>query len=281
MQATPTAITVTPLAPAFAAEIGGVDLSQPLSDDAFRTILDAWHRHGVLRFRDQPIDSEHLKAFSARLGSLQIHIHREFLDPVHPEVLLLSNLRRPDGTPVGLAETGRRWHSDLQYAQVPCIGSALFGERTPTVGGDTEFACMTAAYDALPEATKRRLDGLVAIQSYSQTTRDGVKEAREKVMPDVMHPAVLVHPATGRRALYVSEGMTKGFVGVPEDEGRALIRELVAHATRPEFVWAQQWRPRDLILWDNRAVMHRATPYDTSQVRHMKRTTIMPAFAGI
>lgn len=274
-------VTVTQLSRHFAAEIGNVDLREPLSNAAFRDILAAWHQFGVLRFRNQQIEGKHLKAFSARFGRLEIHIHKEFLDPEHPEILLLSNLKRPDGSPIGMAETGRKWHSDLQYAAVPCIASVLFGQQTPTVGGDTVFASTTAAYDALPDAMKRRLDGLVAIQSYTKTTRDGVKEAREKVVPDVQHPAVLVHSATGRKALYVSEGMTAGFVGMPQDEADELLAELVRHLTQPEFVWAQQWQPKDLIIWDNRAVVHRATPYDLAQTRHMLRTTVMPAFSGV
>ena len=274
-------LTVTPLSRFLAAQVDGIDLSEPVSEAQFQEILSAWHQYGVLRFREQRIRSQHLKDFSQHFGRLQIHIHKEFLDLENPEILLLSNRKREDGSPIGMAETGRRWHSDLQYAAVPCIASVLFGQETPTVGGDTMFASMTAAYDALPDTLKQKVDGLTAIQSYAKTTRDGVKEAREKVVPDVQHPAVLVHSATGRKALYVSEGMTRGFVGVPQDEGDALIAELVRHATQPQFVWAQQWQPHDLIIWDNRAVMHRATPYDTSQTRHMLRTTVMPAFAGV
>lgn len=274
-------ITVTPLSRHLAAQVDGVDLREPLTDAAFRQILAAWHAHGVLRFREQDIEAVHIKNFSARFGRLEIHIHKEFLDPQHPEILLLSNRKRADGSAMGIAETGRRWHSDLQYAAEPCIASVLFGAETPTIGGDTEFASMTAAYATLSEALQRRLDGLIAIQSYAKTTRDGVREAREKVVPDVQHPAVLVHPATGRKALYVSESMTRGFVGLSQDESDALLAELVNHSTQPRFVWAQQWQPGDLIVWDNRAVAHRATPYDTSQTRHMLRTTVMPAFAHV
>jgi taurine dioxygenase len=274
-------LNVTQLTRHFAAEVNGVDLREQLSEAAFQKILAAWHQFGVLRFRNQQIDGRHLKSFSARFGRLEIHIHKEFLDPEHPEVLLLSNRKRPDGSPIGMAETGRRWHSDLQYAAVPCIASVLFGQQTPTIGGDTVFASATAAYDALSEAMKHRLDGLVAIQSYAKTTSDGVKEAREKIVPDVQHPAVLVHSATGRKALYVSESMTRGFVGMPQDEAEDLLAELVSHLTHPEFVWAQQWKSNDLIIWDNRAVIHRATPYDLTQTRHMLRTTVMPAFSGV
>jgi len=273
--------SVTPLSRHLAAQVDGVDLQEPMDDEVFRMVLDAWHRYGVLRFRNQQITSGHLKSFSERFGRLAIHIHKEFLDPDHPEILLLSNRRQPDGRPVGLAETGRRWHSDLQYAAEPCIASVLFGEQVPTIGGDTEFASTSAAYDALDEPTRQRLDGLVAIQSYAKTTRDGVEAARRKVVPDVQHPAVIVHPATGRRALYVSESMTRGFVGMPEAESDSLLAQLVAHNAQPVFRWAQQWQAGDVIIWDNRAVIHRATPYDLSQTRHMKRTTVMPHYPGV
>lgn len=273
--------SITPLSRYLGAQVDGVDLREPMSDEVFRVVLQAWHRYGVLRFRDQKIGSAHLKAFSERFGRLAVHIHKEFLDPEHPEILLLSNMKHPDGRPMGLAETGRRWHSDLQYAAEPCIASVLFGEQVPTIGGDTEFASTTVAYDALDEATRQLLDGLVAIQSYAKTTRDGVDEARRKVVPDVQHPAVLVHPATGRKALYVSESMTRGFVGMPEAQSEPLLARLVAHNAQPSFRWAQQWQAGDVIIWDNRAVIHRATPYDLTQTRHMKRTTVMPQHAGI
>jgi taurine dioxygenase len=133
-------LTITPLSRHLAAQVDGVDLREPMDDGTFRRILGAWHQYGVLRFRDQQIESRHLKAFSERFGRLEIHIHKEFLDPDHPEILLLSNRKRADGSPAGLAETGRRWHSDLQYAAQPCIASVLFGDEVPTIGGDTEFA---------------------------------------------------------------------------------------------------------------------------------------------
>jgi taurine dioxygenase len=281
-------IRITPLSPAIGADVEGADLSRPLDDADFATILHGWHHvgHGLLRFRDQPLSSADLVRFSARFGRLEIYTLRpEILVEGHPELVNISHMAYPDGRPMGLAESGRRWHSDLQFKAEPAIASAF--HCLECEGGDTLFAGMYAAYDALPEATRRRIDTLTAVNSYvyyndkyGNRTRSLTAEQLAQVAA-VEHPVVRIHPVTGRKALYVSEGMTERIVGLPEAEGQALLDELIAHSTRPEFVFRQVHRPGDLLLWDNRCTMHQALPYDLKLRRHMRRSTIMARDPGV
>ena len=254
------------------AEITGIDISRPLDRDTVDELIDAWHQHMVVVVRDQTMSDSELVAFSKYFGRLGQHVINDFLAPDHPEILVISNIKE-NGRYLGLSTAGKRWHSDLQYAEEPAIGS--IGYAVEMEGGDIAFANMAAAYEALDEQTKKRLDGLEAIHSYTQTTRDAAREAREKEVPDVVHRAVLAHPTTGRKALYVSHSMTKGFVGLPEVESQTLLDSLNAHATQEEFVYAHKYRNGDVVMWDNRSVMHRVIPYDPSLRRHLRRTTIM------
>jgi taurine dioxygenase len=273
---------VTPLSPAVGADVEGIDLREPLVDADFNAILSAWHGpgRGLLRFRGQQLSDDHIVRFSARFGKLEIYkLRPEIQVPGHPELVNITHHKHADGRAMGVAESGRRWHSDLQFKAEPAIASAFYCVECE--GGDTLFAGMTAAYDALPEAVKRRIDGLKAVHSYvaynagyNNSTRTLTEEQLRQV-PDVEHPVVRVHPATGRKALFVSEGMTTRIVGLPEDESRTLLEELFAFSTRSEFVFRQVHRPGDLILWDNRCTMHQALPYDLKLRRHMKRSTIM------
>jgi taurine dioxygenase len=253
-----------------------------------REILAAWHGagQGLLRFRGQRLSDADLVRFSAYFGRLEVYTLRpEILVPGHPELVNISNLKYPDGRPLGLAESGRRWHSDLQFKVEPSIASALMCVECE--GGDTLFAGMYAAYDALPKALKALIESKKAVHSYAayndsfQNAARAMTEQQRRQVPDVEHPVVLVHPVTGRKALYVSEGMTTQIVGMPEDESRALLAELFDFSTRQEFVFQQTYSPGDLILWDNRCTMHKALPFDLALRRHMKRSTIMAQHPGI
>lgn len=281
-------IRFTRLSPAVGADVEGVDLSQPLSDEDFRAIVHGWHTtgQGLLRFRGQRLSSEDIVRFSARFGRLEIYrLRPEILVEGHPELVNISHMHYPDGRPMGLAESGRRWHSDLQFKAEPAIASAFYCLECE--GGDTLFAGLYAAYEALPAALRQRIDGLQAVQSYTyyndkygNRTRALTPEQLAQVAP-VTHPVVRVHPATGRKALYVSEGMTERIVGLAPDESEALLQELFAFSTRPEFLFRQVHKPGDLLLWDNRCTMHQALPYDLSLRRHMRRSTIMAQYPGI
>ncbi|MFW6850490.1 TauD/TfdA dioxygenase family protein [Burkholderia gladioli] len=267
---------------ALGAEIVGLDLSRPIGEDDFARIHRAHLDHHVVVFRDQRITPDEHVAFSARFGPLQRHVLAQFALPGHPEVLIVSNILE-NGQPIGLGDAGHFWHSDLSYKEKPSLGSLLHAQELPAEGGDTLFANMHLAWDALPEALKREVEGRRAEHTY--LARYAELQARSPWRPNltpeqiaqvkaVDHPIVRPHPETGRRALFVSEHFTTRIVGLPEDESRALLDELFAHSVRDEFVYRHQWREHDLVFWDNRSLMHLAAGTPDHLRRKLYRTTI-------
>ncbi|WP_244114538.1 TauD/TfdA dioxygenase family protein [Burkholderia gladioli] len=267
---------------ALGAEIVGLDLSRPIGEDDFARIHRAHLDHHVVVFRDQRITPDEHVAFSARFGPLQRHVLAQFALPGHPEVLIVSNILE-NGQPIGLGDAGHFWHSDLSYKEKPSLGSLLHAQELPAEGGDTLFANMHLAWDALPKALKREVEGRRAEHTY--LARYAELQARSPWRPNltpeqiaqvkaVDHPIVRTHPETGRRALFVSEHFTTRIVGLPEDESRALLDELFAHSVRDEFVYRHQWREHDLVFWDNRSLMHLAAGTPDHLRRKLYRTTI-------
>ena len=230
-------------------------------------------------FPDQHLTPVEHIAFSRRFGALHIHMLEQYLMDGHPELLVLSNVKR-DGRAIGIEDAGRYWHSDVTYEEVPPLGSLLYGVEVPPAGGDTWFANMYAAYDALDAAMKARLAGLRAVHRYNidrqRRQRGAIKITEEQAarIDEVAHPVVRTHPETGRKALYVNPGFTIGIDGMAESESTALLTQLFGHMDDPAFHYRHVWRPRDLVFWDNRCVMHRATDYDPDHTRHMLRTTV-------
>ena len=219
-------------------------------------------------------------AFARRFGPLQIHVLKQFLTTPHPELYVLSN-RVVEGRPIGNHKEGWNWHSDLSYLEIPCLGSVLYAREVPPVGADTLFASMYAAYDALDAETRARIDSLRAVHSYAGyyakafADRAPLTEEQKAATPDVVHPLVRTHPETGRRSLYVGEDVVREIVGLPRTEGDALLARLNAHAVSDAFVYRHRWRVGDVVIWDNRSTMHRATPYDDrAYIRVMHRATI-------
>jgi len=272
-----------PLSDVLGAEITGVDV-RDLSDRDFDAIRRAHLDHGVIVLRDQHMTPADHIAFSRRFGPLVCQVLDQYSLPGHREILVLTN-KRENGKPLGLADAGRRWHTDMSYTDEPPLGSLLYGIEVPPEGGETKFANMYAAYDALAADMKARLAGLRAVHDYQRHYRkadaeSGGKRATlrddqiESLKPSA-HPVVRTHPETGRKALYVDEGHTIGIEGMDDDEARSLLAELCAHAIRPEFVYTHQWRQYDLVFWDNRCLLHQAQPYNQEKyVRHMQRTTV-------
>lgn len=267
----------------FGAEVLGLDLSRPVSDADFERIQRAHWDHHVLVFRGQRITPAQQVAFSRRFGPLQIHVQRRFQLLGHPEVLVVSNIRDTQGDPIGLGDAGVFWHSDLSYKERPSLGSLLHAQELPNVGGDTLFADQHAAYDALPEATRQRIAGLRAEHSYlarydelrrRNPWRPALTPGQIAEVPPVVHPVVRTHPATGRKALFVSEHFTTRIVGLPEADSRALLDELFAAGVRPEFTYRHRWQPHDMVFWDNRSVLHLATGTPDTECRKLYRTTI-------
>ncbi len=264
----------------FVTEVVNVDLSQPVDAATASALRAAINQHSILVFRGQTIDNDQHVAFSRNFGDLEIHTVKQYLLPDYPEIIALANRGENGTTPID--NGGAYWHTDISYKAKPPMGSLLYSLEVPPEGGDTLYADMYAAYDALSDAMKENLEGLRAVHGYeARFSRMGEGGKRPKLsaeqlaeVPEVTHPIVRTHPESGRKALYVNEGFTLGVEGLPLDEGRDLLDALNAHATQPQFIYAHHWRAGDLVFWDNRATMHCATDYDTRYARTMHRTTI-------
>ena len=269
------------------AEIRGVNLAHDIEDAAFRQIVDLFHEHEVVYFRDQSLTPEQHIAFSRRFGELERHVRQECCRPGYPELFVVSNILE-NGRPIGSQDAGLFWHSDLCYLREPSRGSLFYAREVPqdtrgNPAGDTLFASATAAYEALPEADKRLLEGLKAVNSYAKGyyrdrksgPRKELTEEQKRRTPDVEHPIVRTHPYTRKKCLFVNEGYTARIAGMSEAESDALLARLFEHSTRPEFVYRHRWRAGDLLMWDNCSVQHRAVmDYALPQRRRMERTTL-------
>lgn len=280
-------IEINPLSDVMGAEIKGIDLARGLDDRVFAEILDAFHRHHALVFRDQHLAPGDQVAFSARFGPLEVHDNTQFMMEGHDNVLILSNDLR-DGKPIGVPDAGDSWHTDLSFKDCPSLCTVLQAVRLPGQGGDTEFACMTAAYEALPAATKARIADLKGIHTINKLRNPRIeisplRRNAEKFYADQgarfadrRHPMVRTHPATGKKSLYVQPRFTIGIDGMDDDEAQTLLDALFAHQIRPEFVYRNRWRDGDLLMWDNRCVIHHATGgYTYPDIRTMHRTTVL------
>ncbi|HEX2824724.1 MAG TPA: TauD/TfdA family dioxygenase [Burkholderiales bacterium] len=272
---------------ALGAEIRGIDLSQPLDDKTFQQIVDAFHEHEVVFFRDQTLTPDQHVAFSRRFGELEHHVRADRCRPGYPELFVVSNVIE-NGKPIGSQDAGLFWHSDLCYMAEPSRGSIFYAREVPVDDsgeplGDTLFASATAAYDALPESTRQRISGLQAINSYAKGyyrdrnsgPRPELTEEQKKKTPDMPHPIARTHPYTGRKCLFVNEGYTSRIVGMDGPEGDTLLNELLAHATEERFIYRHKWRVGDLLIWDNCSTQHLAIPnYQLPKRRLMERATV-------
>jgi alpha-ketoglutarate-dependent 2,4-dichlorophenoxyacetate dioxygenase len=275
-----------PLHPLFACEIHNFDLQ--CSDEEFKRLVAAMDRYAVAVLRDQHVDDEAQIAFSRRFGELETSPHFGVgkggkVRMRHRELFDVSNL---DENGHILAEDDRRrayrlanemWHTDSSFMPGGSRYSLLHARIVPSAGADTEFADMRAAYDALPEAERRSLEGLVVEHStYYSRSLTGYQFTEEELSRRSATKQYLVqtHPSSGRKALYLASHASH-VVGWPEEKGRTLLRELTAHATQARFVYVHKWRPGDMVIWDNRCTMHRATPFsDFQQRRDLRRTTV-------
>jgi taurine dioxygenase len=277
-------ISIRKLSFTLGAEVQGVDLGRPVDDSTFNRIHQAFLEYGVLLFRGQALDRERHIAFSRRFGELDLHesVPRD-RDPEYPEVLLVSNRPAADGSVPPSAYTGQLWHSDMSFTLRPALGSLLRGVSIPPVGGDTMFANMAAAFEALSPGMQRLLEPLHAVHSPERKNADRSPEweaENRRINRPVAQPLVRIHPETGRRALYVGE-KTKRIESMTEDESKPLLDYLIRHATQPRFIYRHVWRQDDLLLWDNRSTMHLALgDYDPRELRHMERTTVLGTPSG-
>ena len=276
------------IGPCFAAEVEGVDLGRPLSADEIAAIHAGMDTYAVLVFHEQTLDDEQQLAFTRSLGPLEHAIGTSLRAPDEyrlPTTFAdVSNLdkdnqvfRRDDRRRL-FAIGNRLWHSDSSFKAVPAKYSLLRAVSVPSRGGNTEYAYMPAAYDALDEEAKREAEDLVCEHSQIFSRQqlgftDFTDEERARFAP-VCQRLVRTHPGTGRKSLYLSSH-AGSIVGWPVPEARAFLRDLVEHATQRQFVYAQRWRVGDLVMWDNRQTMHRARPFPVHEPRDMRRTTLM------
>ena len=267
------------LSPSFGAEVLKFDPGAAQSETSINAIKLLWAEHKLLLFRNQHFDEATLVQFSKEFGALEIHVREEYLSREHPEILYVSNIER-EGRRIGiLADTEVGWHYDQIYLPKPAVGSLLMADILPPEGGNTEFADMCAAFDALPETTQAKLEGCLANQSYeafNQAYSVPTNNKQKARSPDIHHPLVRTHPVTGKKALYLCPGMTTDIVGWDAEESAEMLAFLFDWTTRPEFVYSHEWQPGDALLWDNACTMHRRDPFDPQHARLMKRTTILP-----
>jgi taurine dioxygenase len=273
-------VEIIPTGAVLGAEIRGVDLSRPLDDATFAAIEDAYDNHGVIYFRDQHLTPPRQVAFTKRFGEIEFNIFGErWSVPGSPEIVVVSNITE-DNRPVGIRRAGENWHSDMCYSARPPRGTMLYAIEIPVLDGlvlgDTEFASAQAAYQALPDSIRERIDGRQAVFDFTGRKRAFPPSPSEiERNPPVRHPIVRTHPRTGRKCLYVMRDDCTGIDGMEQPEAEAMIAALADHIVKPAFIYRHQWRPGDLLMWDNCTVQHRAVQdYDLPQRRLMHRTTM-------
>jgi taurine dioxygenase len=271
-----------PLKDDFGLETDEADVSRPLSDAEFAEIEQAFFAGQVLVLRSQRLTPAQYLAFARRFGPPEPHVIDQFHHPADANILILSN-RKKGGQPVGLADAGTYFHTDYSYLQAPARATMLFSIEVPAAGGNTLFANQYAAYDGLPESMRRRIAPMVAVHHYgnrkeandaSRVAASPLTAEQKAKMPLITHPLVRSHPVTGRKALYAVSGSSYGIVGMPEDEAVALLDELAAHATQPQYVFSLAYRAGDVVIWDNASLLHSATLTDPDDPRTLWRITI-------
>jgi taurine dioxygenase len=275
-------LQLKPLSPGFGLEASGIDLSKPLSDEAFAEIEDAFFDGQVLAIRRQQLQPLEFLSFARRFGPPEPHVIDQFHHPDDPNILILSNVVI-DGEPEGLADAGTYFHTDYSYLAVPARATMLYSVEVPEKGGDTLFANQYAAYDDLPAAMKRRIEPLAAVHHYGnrhvhegddRTAASTLSDDQKAKMPLITHPLVRPHPVTGRKALYAVSGSSYGIVGMPDDEAVTLLDELAAHATQDKYVLRFCYGVGDLVIWDNASLLHSATLTDPECARTLWRITV-------
>jgi taurine dioxygenase len=275
-------ITVERVSPALGAEIKGVDLSKPMDEETVREVYRAWLEHQVICFRGQDVSEEDHIRFGNAMGKVGMYMRPSNLKTTAQNnadysaaVMLITNIRE-NGEPIGALPDGEMmWHTDTTYDNNPHKATTLYSIEIPDHGGETLFSDMYGAYEALPEATKKLLEGRGAYNAFEFGTTIKTKEKYDS--PDAkgaVHPAVLRHPETGRLALYVNELMTEEIVGLPPEESRRLLDELFEMQRQPQFIYEHVWRPKDMIMWDNRCTLHARKDFPSDQRRLMRRITI-------
>jgi taurine dioxygenase len=270
-----------PTGAALGAEVKADDL-RTLDHNGFARVIEAWHEHSVVLFRDQTLSDHDLIAFSRRFGDLDWapiqENGRRFVEGM-PEIYIVSNVK-VNGEAIGSLGDGEAvWHTDMSYLDMPPKASMLYSLEIPSQGGNTSFCSVYAIYEALPAVLKARIDGLKIKHDGTYNSggyvRQGVTPTDDpRTSPGALHPLVCTHPDTGRRMLYLGRRRNAYIAGVDLAASEALLDELWSYVVRPQFAWEHVWRVGDLVLWDNRCTMHRRDAFDPAARRIMHRTQI-------
>jgi taurine dioxygenase len=271
------------------ATIEGVDLGAPLSREEFDGVVRALGERGVVRFPRQRLTGRQLADFSARFGKLEINVANAYQEPGIPEVMILSNIVE-GGKPVGLADAGQSWHTDMSYSGTIAFANVLYGVRIPRRAGKTlgatEFSSMHAAYEGLPAEMKRDLEGMTVLHDFNKfwemmrrekgSKRPPLTEAQRKSKPPVSHPVFLTHPITGRKVLYANPGYSIRINELPPDESERTLAFLFAHQLNPEYRYTFRWEEGDVLMWEDIGTIHNAVAdYGPHEHRLVKRCQVM------
>ena len=274
---------IVPSQDVIGAEIRGVDLAAPISDEVFRRIETAFNTHAVICFPQQVLKEEQLIAFALRFGTIQCNYLTQYAHPRFPEITYISNIKE-NGRDIGHADAGSVWHTDGSYTAHPPRATLLYALEVPMENGvalgDTQFSSAAAAHDSLPQEMQQQIAGLRAIhQVAGRRAKTGTghwDQAQRLAQPSVIHPVVRTHPHTGRKCLYVSKGECEGIEGMASEEAASLIDTLAERTVDPRFRHTHHWRVHDILMWDNCAVQHLAS-FDYKWPRHrrlMHRITV-------
>ena len=280
---------VTTTGETLGATIEGLDLSRPLSQEQFDGVVRTLGERGVVRFPAQTLTGRQLADFSRRFGELEINVANAFQEPGIPEVMILSNVVE-DGKPIGLADAGQDWHTDMSYSRIIAFANVLYGIKIPMRGGKalgaTEFSNMHAAYEDLPGETRRDLEGMTVLHDFNKfwemmrrekgSKRPPLTEAQRRAKPPVSHPVFLTHPITGRRVLYANPGYAVRINELPEKESERTLKFLFEHQLKAEYRYAFRWQEGDVLMWEDIGTIHNAVAdYGPDEPRLIKRCQVM------
>lgn len=278
------------------ARIEGLDLSRPLEEREVESIIQALGRYGVVSFPRQRLTARQHKDCAARFGELEINVASgAYQEPGIPEVMILSNIVQ-DGRPIGLADAGQDWHTDMSYSRTIAFANVLYALQVPRrngkVLGATEFSGMHAAYEGLPEGLRQKLEGMTVLHDFNKfwdkmrnekgSKRPPLTEAQKKAKPPVSHPIFLTHPITGRKVLYANPGYSMRINELPEKESDEILNFLFAHQLKPEYRYRHEWAEGDLLIWENFGTIHNAiADYGPDEHRLVKRCQVMATRFGL
>ena len=281
---------VVPSGEALGATIQGLDLSRPLAAEELSAVIQALGRHGVVRFPRQTLTGRQLRDFSAQLGDLEINVaSHAYQEPGVPEVMILSNIVE-NGRPIGLADAGQGWHTDMSYSRMVAFANVLYGIKIPRrdgkVLGATQFSNMHAAYDDLPADVKRTLEGKTVLHNFEKfwemmrqekgSKRPPLTDAQRTAKPPVSHPVFLRHPLTGKRVLYANPGYAVRINELPEKESDEMLEFLFEHQLKPEYIYTSRWEEGDVLVWEDIGTIHNAVAdYGPDEHRLVKRCQVM------